>query len=345
MKRIYSALLVAGLLVVSIASAGFGVYASSHKDQGKQETQRYAWPLATCSTEDTITHIFASSFAEEVGKLSDGQMKIQVYPQSTLGGDRELMESCKDGDIPFVLQSPAPQVSFMPELCVFDTPCVFENIEDARAAIDNPEFQKEVQGIYHEAGYQLLGMADQCFRVMTSNQPFDGIESFKGQKIRTMENTFHIQFWKAMGANPTPMTFSEVYIGLQQGTIDAQENAYELNVSAKLYEQQKYLINTNAVPDYTTLIVSDEFFQGLNKEQQKIIKKAAAIAQEKARESADTRREKREQTLRDSGMEIIDLDDATWKEMQEKCQPVYENIRKQAGDKLVELYMGENSQK
>ncbi len=105
----------------------------------------------------------------------------------------------------------------MPQLCVFDTPCVFENIDDARKAIDNADFQKEIQKIYKGAGYDLLGIADQCFRVMTSAKPFTGIESFKGQKIRTMENAYHLQFWKQMGANPTPMSFSEVYIGLQQG--------------------------------------------------------------------------------------------------------------------------------
>ena len=105
------------------------------------------------------------------------------------------MESCKDGDIPFVVQSPAPQVSFMPQLCVFDTPCVFGNIDDARKAIDNADFQKEIQKIYKGAGYDLLGIADQCFRVMTSAKPFTGIESFKGQKIRTMENAYHLQFW------------------------------------------------------------------------------------------------------------------------------------------------------
>ena len=155
-----------------------------------------------------------------------------------------------------------------------------------------------------------------------------------------MENAYHLQFWKQMGANPTPMSFSEVYIGLQQGTIDAQENAYEIIVSAKLYEQQKYLISTNAVPDYTTLIVSDEFYQGLTKEQQKIINQAAKTAQEKARESADDRRVQRQKVLEDEGMQIVDVDQKTWKQMQEKCQPVYDAIRKQAGDKLVDLYMG-----
>ena len=336
-----SVILAVVLVVITVGTVFFGYSKASGKitKSGAEEEQRYAWPLATCSTEDTITHIFATQFAKEVEKLSDGKMKINVYPQSTLGGDRELMESCKDGDIPFVVQSPAPQVSFMPQLCVFDTPCVFENIDDARKEIDNPDFQKEIQKIYKGAGYDLLGIADQCFRVMTSAKPFTGIESFKGQKIRTMENAYHLQFWKQMGANPTPMSFSEVYIGLQQGTIDAQENAYEIIVSAKLYEQQKYLISTNAVPDYTTLIVSDEFYQGLTKEQQKIIDQAAKTAQEKARESADDRRVQRQKVLEDEGMQIVDVDQKTWKQMQEKCQPVYDAIRKQAGDKLVDLYM------
>ena len=339
MKKIWSAVTV---VLLTAVSAGVIVYGSSVSDR-KIDTsgkQTYAWPLATCSTEDTITHVFAQTFAEEVERLGGGEMEIQVYPQSTLGGDRELMESCKDGDIPFVVQSPAPQVSFMPELCVFDTPCVFDDIEEARAAIDDPEFFSVIQGIYEDAGYQILGMADQCFRVMTSSEPFTGMESFKGQKIRTMENTYHIQFWNAVGASPTPMTFSEVYIGLQQGTIDAQENAYELIVSAKLYEQQEVLVQTNAVPDYITLIVSDDFFRDLDKEQQQIVREAAAIAQEKARESADERREQREEELAVEGMEIVEIDQQTWEEMQEACQPVYENIRKQAGDELVDLYMG-----
>lgn len=338
MRRIYSAIVVVILLCVSLGAAGYGVKTSGSKSADDGE-QRYAWPLATCSTEDTITHVFATAFAEEVGRLSDGKMKIQVYPQSTLGGDRELLESCKDGDIPFVVQSPAPQVSFMPELCVFDLPCVFEDIQDARDAVDNPAFQEIVQRVYEDAGYQLLGTADQCFRVMTSGKTFTGFESFKGQKIRTMENTFHLQFWKAVGANPTPMTFSEVYIGLQQGTIDAQENAYEIIVSAKLYEQQKYVIETNAVPDFTTLIVSDKFYQNLPEKNQEIIREAAQNAQDMARESADDRREERISQLKAEGMTFQEINDQTWDEMQNACKPVYENIREQAGDELVDLYM------
>ena len=85
------------------------------------------------------------------------------------------------------------------------------------------------------------------------------LSDFKGQKIRTMENPYHMAFWKSLKANPTPMTFSEVYIGLQQGTIDAQENPYEVIVSSRLYEQQDYVVETNHLPHLISLIVSDEF--------------------------------------------------------------------------------------
>lgn len=331
-KYLRKILVCASIFAIVLSFAGCG-----KKEQ--KEAQRYAWPLATCSTEDTITHVFASNFADQVGKLSGGKMKIQVYPQSTLGGDRELMESCKDGDIPFVVQSPAPQVSFMPELCIFDSPCLFNDIEQAREAVNGAEFQQNVKGIYQGAGYELLGFADQGFRVMTTNIGYNGdMLFFKGQKIRTMENPYHIQFWKAVKANPTPMTFSEVYIGLQQGTIDAQENAYTLIESAKLYEQQKYIVETNAVPDYITLIASDEFMKERTPEEQKIIRKAAEIAQQMACDAADSGREKCKKILEKDGMKVQELSDETWAEMQKASEPVYESIKEKTGDHLFELY-------
>ncbi|MDD3184314.1 MAG: TRAP transporter substrate-binding protein [Anaerostipes sp.] len=336
------------LLILTLACGAMMVTTSCSKKSkanNEEKEQTYAWPLATCSTDDTITNVFAVTFAEQVKKLSNGKMKIQVYSNSTLGGDRELLESCKDGDIPFVVQSPATQVSFMPQLCVFDSPCAFDTIEQARKAVDDPEFLSKIKDIYKDAGYQLLAFGDQGFRVMTTKKEFTGYESFKGQKIRTMENNFHIQFWKALGANPTPMSFSEVYIGLQQGTIDAQENAYEIIVSAKLYEQQKKVIETNAVPDYISLIVSDSFYKGLKPEQQKIVREASKIAQETARSQADTRRDKRVSELTKDGMEIVQVDKSTWKKMQESSSNVYNSIQKQSGKELFDLYMKNSTSK
>lgn len=101
-----------------------------------ETTQRYSWPLATASPEDTVTQIFAEKFAEEISELSDGRMKIQVYANSTLGGDRDLLETCADGDIPFVVQNTAPQVSFMGILpCLICRVCLILSMNAVRRLI------------------------------------------------------------------------------------------------------------------------------------------------------------------------------------------------------------------
>ena len=137
-----SVILAVVLVVITVGTVFFGYSKASGKitKSGAEEEQRYAWPLATASPEDTVTQIYAEKFAEEVEELSDGKMKIQVYPNGTIGGDRELLESCKDGDIPFVIQNTAPQVTFMPDLAVFDIPCRFSTIDEVREKVDDPEF-------------------------------------------------------------------------------------------------------------------------------------------------------------------------------------------------------------
>ena len=324
--------------------AGAVLFASGcgNKDtQDQAKVQRYAWPLGSSSPEDTVTQIYAEKFAEEVERLSGGMMLISVYPNSVLGGDRELLESCKEGDIPFVVQNTAPQVTFMPDVAVFDMPAVFETIDEVREHVDNPDFLSMMQQVYGDAGYVLFGYADQGFRVMTTNRNVQSISDFKGQKIRTMENSYHMAYWKALGASPTPMTFSEVYIGLQQGTIDAQENPYEVIVSNKLYEQQDYVVETNHLPHLISLIVSDEFFEGLTGEQQEIIREAAETAKEYAREQSDERIASRIQTIEESGTQIISLNDEMHEQIRELCKPVYESIEKNVSEDLVDAYLGD----
>ncbi len=300
--------------------------------------QRYAWPLATASPEDTVTQIYGEKFAEEVFRLSGGRMKIQVYPNSVLGGDRELLESCYDGDIPFVVQNTALQVNFIPDTAVFDTPCVFDNLKDVRAVVDDHAFLELMRQKYREAGYELLGYSDQGFRVMSTNKKIESLADFEGQKIRTMENSFHMDFWKLLDANPTPMSFSEVYIGLQQNTIDAQENPYEVIVSNRLYEQQDYVVETNHLPHLLSLIVSEEFFRGLSGEEQKILEEAGEIAKEYSRNASDERISQRVETMEESGTQIISLPDELYRQLVQRSQPVYEEIRESVSKEVAEKY-------
>ncbi len=302
------------------------------------EPKQPVWVLATASPEDTVTQLFAERFAEEVQKLSNSNILIKVYPNSTLGGDRELLESCSDGDIPFIVQNTAPQVTFMSDLAVFDLPCVFESLDACRDKLDDPDFYQLVCDVYTKGGYHLLGMADQGFRVMSTNRAVYTLNDFKGQKIRTMENPYHLDFWKSLGATPTPMSFGEVYIGLQQHTIDAQENPYEVIVSNRLYEQQDYIVETNHLPHLISLIVNDDFFHSFAKEDQEILTKAAEIATTYAREQSDARISQRISVIEESGTQIIPLSDELRADMRQACQGVYDDIEKNVSPALFEAY-------
>ena len=337
-KKIVSAMLIV-TLTCGLGLIACGGAQGSVSGTEEAEVQRYAWPLGSSSPEDTVTQIYAKKFAEEVERLSGGSMKISVYPNSVLGGDRELLESCKDGDIPFVVQNTAPQVTFMKDTAVFDMPALFETIDEVREHVDNPEFMELMQQVYRDGGYELLGYADQGFRVMTTNKKVENLSDFKGQKIRTMENSYHMDFWKKLKASPTPMSFSEVYIGLQQGTIDAQENPYEVIVSNKLYEQQDYVVETNHLPHLISLIVSDEFFQDLPEDKQAILVEAAEIAKEEARQASDDRIADKIKVIEDSGTQIVTLSDELRAEIREAVQPVYDEIEKNVDKKLYNAYM------
>lgn len=307
---------------------------------GAAEIGEHSWNLAMDSPEDTVTYLYGKKFAELVSEASGGKMKIQIFANGTLGGDRELLESTLGGDVNFVVQTTAPQVNFMPNLAVFDLPVAYATIEEVRAALDNQKFMDTVNQVYADGGYKLLGYADQSFRVMTSNKKVESLADFKGQKIRTMENPNHLAFWKSLNANPAPMAFAEVYIGLQQGTIDAQENPYEVIVANKLFEQQDYVIQTNHLPHLLSLITSKTLFEGLNDAEKAILEDAIVEAKAYAREQADTRAEERLAKIKESGTEIVPVSAELYAEIKAAAQPVYDQISQKVGAELVNAYLG-----
>lgn len=327
MKKRFARLLALALVLVLGCTCLSGCGAQSGESGGVR-----TWVLANSSTEGTITNYFAERFAAHLDELSNGTMNLEIYTNSSLGGDTELLESCEVGDIPFVAQSPAPQVSYMPQLALFDLPCTHDDIDEIHKILDDETFFGKVNDIYLNHGYRLLGIADQNFRVMTSSKKILTGDDFKGVKIRTMENANHIAFWKSLNANPTPMSFSEVYIGLSQGTIDAQENSYEIIVSSKLYEAQKYIVQTNHLPDLVTLIVSEQFFEGLSEEDKAIVQQAATLAKDESRAEAANRAAARIQTMEEYGCEFVPLSDELWQQMKDAPTGVYETIRQIVND-------------
>lgn len=296
--------------------------------------------LACDSQEDTVTYLFMQEFAKLVEEKSDGRVKASLYPNAQIGGDNEIAEAIQNGNITFVVQNTAPQVNFIPELAIMDAPNIFQNKEVAREVLDGPFFE-ELQKMYEENNFYLLAMADQGFRTMTSNKKVESIDDFNGIKIRTMENPFHIRYWKSIGANPTPMNFGEVYIGLQQGTIDAQENPLETTVAAKLYEQQDYVVETNHVLHGLSLIGSPVIIDRFPEDIKEIIYEAADEAKVYARQKTDERAEGRIQIIIDSGTEIVTLAPEVLAEMRENAQSVYTAIEEVTGTELMDTLFQE----
>lgn len=310
------------ILAIFCLAAVFAPVASAASKQ--------SFAVTNDSAEDTVTHLMTLKFAELLKQKSGGAYTADVYPSGQLGGDRELLQSCQAGDIAFVLQTTAPQVNFVPKLSVFDLPNLFPTIQVARNSID--KFLPTVAKEYEKAGFKILGIGDQGFRVMSSNKKVEKLADFKGIKIRTMENKYHIAYWKALGANPTPLPWGEVYLSLQQGTIAAQENPLEVIVAGKLYEQQKYAILTNHVVHSITITMSKKIYDKLPAEDQKTIQDAATETVKWGRDQANKRVEDRLNVLKKNNCEIITLSPQTFADMLKASEGVYKTIRKDVGE-------------
>lgn len=289
--------------------------------------------IANDSTDDTVTGLMTQKLKEVLEAKSKGAFKVATFPNSQLGSDREITQSCQNGELAFVVQNTAPQVNFVPKAAVFDLPNLFPNKKVARTALD--KFQKDIEPEYAKAGIVMLGFGDQGFRVLSSNKAINKIEDFKGLKLRTMENKYHVQYWQSLGANPTPLPFSELYLALQQGTVTGQENPYEVIVATKLYEVQKYVIDTNHLFHTITIIMSKNIYDQLTPEEQKLVRDAAREVITWGREQADKRHADRVAILKKNNVQIIKLDEKLLGEMQAKSKPVYDNISKAVGADLV----------
>jgi tripartite ATP-independent transporter DctP family solute receptor len=319
MKKI-TALLIAVFVISFAASSGI---AAPKK-----------FTIGNDAMEDSVTTLISRKLAELIDKKSNGQMKADVFVNAQLGSDPELAQSCRTGDVTFIVGTTAPLVNFVPKLAIFDTPIMFKNIKVARKAMD--KMLPVVAPYYDAAGYKILGYGDQGFREMSTNKPVRKFGDFKGQKIRTMANPNHIAFWRALGANPAPLAMSEVYISLQQGAIDAQENPYEVIVSSKLYEQQKYVVNTNHIFHAIEVVMSKKVFDTLSKPEQKIVIEAGKEAAEFGRQQADKRNVQRLSVLKQNKCTVLDISPELRKEMLKAAQPVYQSIRKTVGGDLFD---------
>jgi len=210
---------------------------------------------------------FAVKFAELVKEKTNGGVEVQVFPSSQLGNQRDLIEGLTFGTVDMTLTSTAVLGNFLPEMAVFDLPFIFRDKPHTYKALDT--IGMEIGKKLESKGMKLLVFAENGVRDLTNNvRPVRTPEDMKGLKIRVMEQPVYIEMMKALGANPTPMAFGELFTALQQGTVDGQENPVSHIWTKRFFEVQKYISLTEHTYSAEPLLISMITWKKLPKEYQ-----------------------------------------------------------------------------
>ncbi len=258
--------------------------------------------------------IFGEYVAKRVSEITGGKLTIDYHPNGDLGGDADLLRQAQAGDIAIVVCQTAPIVSFIPEMAVFDLPMVFSKYDgDKINSVLNGsnDFNTAIGAAYEKADLHLLGfLQNATYRLTTANRDLKTLEDFAGMQIRTMENKNHMAFWSAIGAEPTPLAWAEVYIALQQGTIDAEENAADTCVGANFQEVQKYLACTNHILYCNQICINKDTYNSLAPAYQAALNQAVTEALEYMRPQLAQIDKDNKQILVNGGMTLIEYDAA-----------------------------------
>jgi len=285
-------------------------------------------PLSMAHAQKTVTLKFSNvtsqsgkdagiKFKEIAEKESNGTLKIELYPDNQLGDDRSVVEGTIFGDIDIVVSSTSPLATMFPDFYMFDAPFLFLGTEQAYKGLDGEIGQKVLDDMAANS-LKGLGWWENGFRNLTNSKVAAKLpDDIKSMKIRTMENEVHLAAWKAFGANPTPMAFTEVFTALQQGTIDGEENPLGIIDGNKFQEVQKYLSLTQHVYTPYILCMNDAKFKSLTEQQKAAILKASAetVTYQRAR-SQELEGEILKKVAKE-GMEVIELsaeDKEKWRE-------------------------------
>jgi tripartite ATP-independent transporter DctP family solute receptor len=276
-------------------------------------------------------------FVPYVEGKSGGRIKVELYPNGQLGGDRELTESVQMGTLQIALPATSMLAGFDKRFQVLDLPFLFTTREAAFEALDG-ELGTKLNSLLPDKGFECLGYIENGFRHITnSRKPITQPDDLKGLKLRTMENAMHIAFFKRLGANPTPMSFGELYTALQQGTVDGQENPFTLIYESKFFEVQKYVSATGHVFSVVMLLSNKKFMDSLPEDLRKIVTDAAADFVKEHRRVMPLAEDENMELLTESGMALNELTPEQKKPFVEATASVYQEFEADLTKEIMDL--------
>ncbi|MGM0701660.1 MAG: TRAP transporter substrate-binding protein DctP [Pseudomonadota bacterium] len=269
-------------------------------------------------------HVFATNLQELVAEKTDGEIELELYPNSQLGDEEERMEQTMNSPS-LNVASFAGMSPLVPEIFVSAIPFLFEDFEDARTFFDEGEYWQEVEAALQErTGMQLLAVVEEGgFLAFTNDEkPIHSPADFEGLRFRAMDPS-QVALYEAFGASGTPIPWTEVYMALRTGVADGQMNPPMYIILGSLYEVQDYLTLANIQYSDQFLVGNGAMIDGWDEETREAFMEAVEEANVMAREHNEARVDERIAYLEEQGMEIIRPSEENLEAFREQGQPAY----------------------
>ncbi|WP_253262155.1 TRAP transporter substrate-binding protein [Ramlibacter montanisoli] len=280
-------------------------------------------------------------FAELVEKNSAGRLKVQVFPGGALGSDQANVSALQGGTLEMASMNSGIFASVVKDFEIYDFPFLFGNPKEADAVVDGP-FGKSLHAKLADKGMVGLAYYELGFRNLTnSKRPITKVEDIAGLKLRVIPNPINVDWVTALGANPTPLPFPELYAALEQKAVDGQENPVATIRGAKLYEVQKHLALTNHQYNPQSVVISKKFWDTLSDADKKVLQDAANESSTYQREQSRAAQASILEELKKNGMQVTELAPAEVAKLRDKMKPVIAKHSASVGDATVKAVMAE----
>ncbi|HET9645089.1 MAG TPA: TRAP transporter substrate-binding protein [Burkholderiaceae bacterium] len=299
------------------------------------EVREHTIKLAFVITGDNPQTRSAAFFKAEVERLSGGKMKVELYPGAQLGPDLQVLSALRAGVIEATATS-SLLGTIDPAFNVYDIPFLFRDFRELYAVSDG-EAGRRLREIAERNGLIILNTHSGAWRNLTNRvRPVVSLRDLKGLKLRTLQNSVFIDFWRALGANPVAIPFPELYTALEQGTVDGQENANGVIVYGKLMEVQRYFTPTQHNAYLGMLLFSGPVWQRLNEEERKVLRDAGASSEQFWRKAIA---DEDQLLLKRIGEKLVitPLTPEVRREMEQLAQPVIDKHMASFDPKFAEL--------
>ena len=300
---------------------------TTQAQETKVRNLRFAFSLA----KDHPIGLGAQKFADLVAQKSGGKIKVTLFPSAVLGGDPQNLSAVRGGMLDFTTMATGLLAGVDKQFMVFDLPFMFSSAQEAHAAADGQTATRMLAGL---SKHDLVGLGiwDLGFRNMTnSKRPITKVDDLQGLKMRVIASPIYIDTFTALGVNPVPMTFGEVYGALESKAIDGQDNPVSVIESAKFAEVQKYLSLTRHIYTAMPVVMSKKTWDSMSTAERKIIRDAANEAKVEQRKISQTREAEAIGNLRKT-MQVNELSPAEIATMRLKVKPVVDKFSNEAGE-------------